>query len=74
MTVTFASGYIAGIFCAVVSHPADTMVSKINAKKMEGGFFANAGVIYKEIGFSGLWSGYAKINIIFSDWLPVSSW
>lgn len=28
--VTFASGYLAGIFCAVVSHPADTMVSKLN--------------------------------------------
>lgn len=28
--ITFASGYLAGIFCAVVSHPADTMVSKLN--------------------------------------------
>jgi solute carrier family 25 phosphate transporter 3 len=25
LSVTFASGYLAGIFCAVVSHPADTM-------------------------------------------------
>jgi len=31
--VTFASGYLAGIFCAVVSHPADTMVSKLNNVK-----------------------------------------
>jgi len=38
------------------------MVSKINAKKMDGGFFQNAGVIYKEIGFSGLWSGYIKFE------------
>lgn len=28
--ITFISGYWAGIFCAVVSHPADTMVSKLN--------------------------------------------
>ena len=29
--VTFAGGYIAGVFCAVVSHPADTVVSKLNS-------------------------------------------
>ena len=31
MGVVFASGYTAGIICGAVSHPADTMVSKINA-------------------------------------------
>jgi solute carrier family 25 phosphate transporter 3 len=35
--ITFASGYLAGIFCAVVSHPADTMVSKIYSKGGEPG-------------------------------------
>ena len=30
LVVTFATGYIAGVFCAVVSHPADTVVSKLN--------------------------------------------
>ena len=30
LVVTFAAGYIAGVFCAVVSHPADTVVSKLN--------------------------------------------
>lgn len=33
MIVTFAAGYIAGVFCAVVSHPADTIVSKLNQDK-----------------------------------------
>ena len=28
--VTFMAGYWAGIFCAIVSHPADTMVSIMN--------------------------------------------
>ena len=28
--VTFAAGYIAGVFCAIVSHLADTVVSKLN--------------------------------------------
>merc|ERR1719402_1426815 len=34
LVVTFAAGYIAGVFCAVVSHPADTVVSYMN--KVEG--------------------------------------
>lgn len=31
--VSFASGYIAGVFCAVVSHPADNLVSFLNNGK-----------------------------------------
>ena len=31
LVVTFAAGYIAGVFCAVVSHPADSVVSKLNS-------------------------------------------
>lgn len=57
--VTFLSGYWAGIFCAIVSHPADTMVSIMNKK---GG---TVGSIYKDIGFSGLWNGLgARIFMI----------
>lgn len=32
LVVTFAGGYIAGVFCALVSHPADTVVSKLNSE------------------------------------------
>jgi solute carrier family 25 phosphate transporter 3 len=31
--VSFLGGYIAGVGCAVVSHPADVMVSKMNAER-----------------------------------------
>lgn len=31
--VSFLGGYIAGIGCAVVSHPADVLVSKLNADR-----------------------------------------
>jgi len=31
--VSFAGGYLAGIFCAAVSHPADTVVSVLNKNK-----------------------------------------
>jgi len=57
--ITFMSGYWAGIFCAIVSHPADTMVSIMNKR---GG---SASEIYSEIGFKGLWSGLgARIFMI----------
>jgi len=57
LSVTFASGYIAGVFCAIVSHPADTMVSKLNNMKTEGSTMDNVRTIYKQIGFAGLWRG-----------------
>jgi len=51
LAITFMSGYFAGIFCAIVSHPADTMVSIMNKNGK------SAGEIYKDIGFNGLWAG-----------------
>jgi solute carrier family 25 phosphate transporter 3 len=57
LMVTFLSGYWAGIFCAIVSHPADTMVSKINNKKGPEPMGFKVKAIYNEIGFNGLWRG-----------------
>jgi solute carrier family 25 phosphate transporter 3 len=31
--ISFLAGYIAGVLCAVVSHPADNIVSYMNSKK-----------------------------------------
>jgi len=66
MGVVFTSGYLAGILCGAVSHPADTMVSKINKLQSSGGLFHKMSVIYsgdpatntKGIGFGGLWKGF----------------
>lgn len=56
--VSFMGGYLAGILCAVVSHPPDVMVSKLNAVRKPGeSFGAATGRVYKEIGFRGLWNG-----------------
>lgn len=56
--VAFTGGYLAGILCAIISHPADVMVSKLNAKRPAGeGVGAALSRIYGEIGFAGLWSG-----------------
>eukprot|EP00163_Fabomonas_tropica_P008437 TRINITY_DN180_c0_g2_i1.p1 TRINITY_DN180_c0_g2~~TRINITY_DN180_c0_g2_i1.p1 ORF type:complete len:366 (+),score=121.10 TRINITY_DN180_c0_g2_i1:131-1228(+) len=58
--ISFAGGYIAGVFCAVVSHPADTVVSKLN--NVEG---ATIGSIVNDLGMAGLWRGLgARIIMI----------
>jgi solute carrier family 25 phosphate transporter 3 len=65
MMVIFTAGYIAGVLCGAVSHPADTMVSKINKLKMEGSLMTKMKVIYSGtptspgIRFAGLWAGFA---------------
>ncbi len=56
--VSFLGGYLAGILCAAVSHPADVMVSKLNvSRQRHEAFGAAMGRIYHEIGFAGLWNG-----------------
>lgn len=37
LSIIFTSGFLAGVLCAIVSHPADTILSKIYSKeKAEG--------------------------------------
>ncbi|CAG8956828.1 hypothetical protein HYFRA_00011217 [Hymenoscyphus fraxineus] len=56
--VSFLGGYIAGIGCATVSHPADVMVSKLNSDRKPGEGAGQAMKrIYGKIGFVGLWNG-----------------
>jgi hypothetical protein len=70
--VSFAGGYLAGILCAIVSHPADVMVSKLNANRQPGEAFGAAmGRIYKDIGFAGLWNGL-PVRIVMIGTLTVS--
>jgi solute carrier family 25 phosphate transporter 3 len=64
MGVVFTSGYAAGVICGAVSHPADTMVSKINKLKSSGTLMEKMRIIYygdgktPGIGFKGLWNGF----------------
>jgi solute carrier family 25 (mitochondrial phosphate transporter), member 3 len=68
LIVTFAAGYIAGVFCAVVSHPADVVVSKLNQAKG-----ASAGDIVKKLGFMGMWQGLMP-RIIMIGTLTALQW
>ncbi|KNC96181.1 uncharacterized protein SPPG_08336 [Spizellomyces punctatus DAOM BR117] len=49
--VTFASGYSAGVICAIVSHPADTVVSLMSKPANKGKGF---GQIASEFGYLNL--------------------
>ncbi|KAK3659435.1 Cu/Pi carrier [Elasticomyces elasticus] len=72
--VAFTGGYAAGILCAIVSHPADVMVSKLNSNRLPGEAAGKAvGRIYKDIGFAGLWSGL-PIRIVMIGTLTGLQW
>jgi len=49
--VTFGSGYLAGVVCAIVSHPADSLVSLLGKAENKG---KSVGAIYSEVGLSTL--------------------
>jgi solute carrier family 25 phosphate transporter 3 len=73
--ITFASGYLAGIFCAIVSHPADTILSKLVAKgKIEGSLSHKVGQIYSEIGFKGLWAGLVTRIVMIGTLTGLQWW
>ncbi|GAA5963645.1 hypothetical protein JCM21900_000207 [Sporobolomyces salmonicolor] len=71
--VSATAGYIAGVFCAVVSHPADSMVSKLNAPIKPGEAKPTVGSIYAQIGFGGLWAGLGT-RIIMVGTLTALQW
>lgn len=68
LVVTFAAGYIAGVFCAIVSHPADVVVSKLNQAKG-----SSAIDVAKKLGFMGMWNGLAP-RIIMIGTLTALQW
>jgi len=68
LVVTFAAGYIAGVFCAVVSHPADTVVSKLN-----NDVGSTAVGVVKDLGMKGLWKGLGP-RIIMIGTLTALQW
>ena len=67
--VSFAAGYIAGVFCAIVSHPADNLVSKLNAQKG-----STAGDIVKEMGVYNLFTRGLPLRIVMIGTLTGLQW
>lgn len=56
--VSLACGLVAGIGAAIASHPADTLLSKINkGEGGKGGQLSKVITVTRETGFRGLWAG-----------------
>lgn len=68
LVVTFGAGYIAGVFCAIVSHPADVVVSKLNQAKG-----SSALQVAQSLGFMGMWNGLTP-RIIMIGTLTALQW
>jgi solute carrier family 25 phosphate transporter 3 len=66
--ITFASGYTAGVICAIVSHPADTVVSKMSKSGK------SAGAILSELGFGGIWGGLGTRIIMIGTLTGLQWW
>merc|ERR1712079_465387 len=68
LIVTFAAGYIAGVFCAIVSHPADCVVSVLNKSPN-----LSAGQVVSDLGMKGLWAGLGP-RILMVGTLTALQW
>ncbi|KAJ6866476.1 mitochondrial phosphate carrier protein 3 [Populus alba x Populus x berolinensis] len=67
--VSFAGGYVAGVFCAIVSHPADNLVSFLNNSKG-----ATVGDAVKKLGLWGLFTRGLPLRIVMIGTLTGAQW
>lgn len=71
LSITFASGYLAGIVCAIVSHPADSLVSLLGKTEHKG---KSVMTIAKEVGFTKLLFGGLVPRIVMIGTLTGLQW
>ncbi|RMX65655.1 hypothetical protein DD238_006933 [Peronospora effusa] len=69
--VTFASGYLAGVICAIVSHPADSVVSLMGKAENKGKGF---GQIASETGLVNLATKGLGTRILMIGTLTGAQW
>jgi len=69
--ITFSSGYIAGVICAIVSHPADTLVSQMAKAQNKGKGF---GQIASEVGAKNLFTKGLGTRILMIGTLTGLQW
>lgn len=69
--ITFASGYSAGVICAIVSHPADSMVSQMGKADNKGKGF---GQIASEVGIKDLMTKGLPTRILMIGTLTGLQW
>ncbi|BBH00574.1 phosphate transporter 3 [Prunus dulcis] len=72
--VSFAGGYVAGVFCAIVSHPADNLVSFLNNAKGATVGDVSAAMAVKKIGLVGLFTRGLPLRIVMIGTLTGAQW
>ena len=70
LSITFASGYIAGVFCALVSHPFDSCVSKMNNSAEKISMMQ----AMKLLGWKGCWNGLATRILMIGTLTGLQWW
>jgi len=71
LSITFASGYLAGVICAIVSHPADTLVSLAGKPAHAGKSF---GQIAQEFGYPNLFTKGLGTRVLMIGTLTGLQW
>ncbi|KAF3332489.1 mitochondrial phosphate carrier protein 3 [Carex littledalei] len=69
LAISFAGGYLAGVLCGVVSHPADNLVSFLNSRN--GATIQDA---VRNLGFWGLFTRGLPLRIIMIGTLTGLQW
>lgn len=69
--ITFASGYSAGVICAIVSHPADSLVSQLGKAENKG---KSIGTIASDVGLKNLMLRGLPTRIIMIGTLTGLQW
>ncbi|KAK1443209.1 mitochondrial phosphate carrier protein slc25a3/pic2/mir1-like protein [Babesia gibsoni] len=71
LSITFASGYIAGVVCAIVSHPADNLISQLGKADNKG---KSAGQLAKEVGMVNLFTRGIGTRVLMIGTLTGLQW
>ncbi|CAD2099569.1 mitochondrial phosphate carrier protein, putative [Plasmodium vinckei vinckei] len=69
--ITFASGYLSGIICALVSHPADNMISQLGKIENKG---KSLSIITKEMGMYNLFTKGICTRVLMIGTLTGLQW
>jgi solute carrier family 25 (mitochondrial phosphate transporter), member 3 len=73
LAVVLTTGWVTGVFCGAVSHPADVIVTRINLMNLEGSVMTKTRLIVDEIGVRGLMKGFVP-RVVMIGCLTASQW
>lgn len=71
IAVSLVAGFCAGVLCAIVSHPADTVVSKLNQRTEKSG--SSLWTFVGQLGCRDLWKGLV-VRLVYIGTLTAIQW